>query len=72
MVVQPPEPSRYGLWMTAVNLFVHSFMYSYYALTEFEVVRKSQFMKIFAKFITCIQIGQMFLIMSILIHASAV
>jgi elongation of very long chain fatty acids protein 6 len=71
LVVQPPEPSRYGLWMTAINFFVHSFMYSYYALTEFEVVRKSQFMKIFAKFITSIQIGQMFLIMSVLIHASA-
>lgn len=71
LVVQPPEPSRYGLWMTAINFFVHSFMYSYYALTEFEVVRKSQFMKIFAKFITSIQIGQMFLIMSILIHSSA-
>jgi hypothetical protein len=72
LVVQPPEPSRYGLWMTAINFFVHSFMYSYYALTEFEIVRKSQIMKIFARFITSIQIGQMFLIMSILIHASAV
>ena len=71
LVVQPPEPSRYGLWMTAINFFVHSFMYSYYALTEFEIVRKSQIMKIFARFITSIQIGQMFLIMSILIHASA-
>jgi hypothetical protein len=71
LVVQPPEPSRYGLWMTAINFFVHSFMYSYYALTEFEVVRKSRFMKIFAKFITSIQIGQMFLIMSVLIHSSA-
>lgn len=72
LVVQPPQPSRYGLWMAAINFFVHSFMYSYYALTEFEVVRKSQFMKIFARFITSIQIGQMFLIMSVLIHSSAV
>jgi len=72
LIVQPPTPSRYGLWMTAVNFFVHSFMYSYYALTEFEVVRKSRFMKIFARFITSIQITQMFLIMSVLIHASAV
>jgi elongation of very long chain fatty acids protein 6 len=71
LVVLPPHPSRYGLWMTAINFFVHSFMYSYYALTEFEIIRKSSFMKIFARFITSIQIGQMFLIMSILIHASA-
>jgi hypothetical protein len=70
LVVQIPYPSRYGLWMTAINFFVHGFMYSYYALTEFEVVRKSMFMKVFAKFITSIQIGQMFLIMSVLIHSS--
>ena len=69
LVVQPPEPSRYGLWMTAINYFVHSFMYSYYALTEFEIIRNSLFMKVFAKFITTIQISQMILIMTILIYA---
>lgn len=66
LVTQHPEPSRFGLWMVSLNYFVHSFMYLYYGLSEFQNIKNKLMFKKFANLITTIQILQMIIILYII------
>lgn len=57
-----------GAWFASINYFIHTFMYSYYALVQIQSVRPFAFAV--ANMITRLQIGQM--VMGIAIASAAV
>lgn len=67
MLVRRSQFNRMGIWMVALNFFVHTFMYFYYAIMEItgrdSLVRKIVMKN--ASFITMIQILQMCIILII-------
>lgn len=57
--------AEYGGWFAAMNLVVHSLMYSYYALAALKLFRFPNWFRIF---ITTLQILQMFGGLGVVIH----
>ncbi len=70
LVVKEEKPYKLGIWMVALNFFVHTFMYAYYAVMEI-TERDSNIRKMvmkYASFITMIQLSQMIIIIYILFY----
>jgi elongation of very long chain fatty acids protein 6 len=64
------EEFRLGIWMTALNFFVHTFMYGYYAVME--ITDRNSMLRKFvmgnSSFITFIQILQMCIILTLFMY----
>lgn len=70
MLVRREQFNRLGIWMVALNFFVHTFMYAYYAVMEI-TEKDSSIRKIVMKnasFITMIQLSQMIIVCYVLMH----